>query len=962
MSFMLHGMGVMAQTVSEREAEERALDFFTAQARTHRLTPQAQGTLSLAYRAEREGQTCFYVFNRSTGGYVVIGGDEAAREVLGWSESGTFDYATLPDNLRWWLGQYEEDICHSINLVKDGVMVVAEPNGCRKADASRPSIPPMLKVGDTPIQWNQRSPYNLAIDGGSGHFLTGCTTTAAAQVMRFHRCPTTDKGLQFEQIQIASYTDGTPIYNPAITEDYTYQWDKMLPQYSSSINYNVNDENVKDLAELFYRVSRSIDASYGTSATSASVRTLGQKLVDHFGYDKSLLYTDRSYYSDADWEQMIYEELLASRPVVYSGNDQYSNSGHAFVCDGYDKSLNTYHINWGWGGYRDSYFTLTGTGALKPNGSGAGGAGTSAEYSRNQTVLRNVMPNNGGEYQIVFATGKYTIESDELKKGGVVTISGFLRNASYCILDRRLGIMLVDTQDESKQIVSPGDNTIIPPNFGYGSLKASFSDNLEVGHSYYVYPVISDFAYNEFNENGNWQKAMMASDLDIPVVTVVEGLPEKLGATRSWKLSNETAKLGDRIAIAGTLWIINIGETQSTFDVGFKFVNIANSEDVFYTDVVKQYNVSSNYLQGYSSLHITIPLTLTVGARYAVHVVYKNNEGEWVEAGKYEEFDDPEVTIEAPDGLILAEAPHIGNGGYFTTDGFEVRFKFVNYTEQDQTLGQLTLFLMQSVSYYKSCYIPSVTIPVGGEHEFVISNTYSWYGQVPLAEGQWSFQLSEGDKVWVYSAGVTCVPPRPVTFTLTNAQWGTLCLPYDAAIPGGLTAYTIDEMEGENLVLEEAEMLEMNHPYLLTGTPGTYNFTGPATPEGTYQHGLLTGVTTQPAQGSELYAPQGSYVLQKHDETVGFYPVQEANRQKIRSCSAYLTLPSMTPTQYEANFVLYRPDEPVITEIPLAPLADEDTESVASSRPFAGCYDLYGRRADGNVRGIVVSQGKKMIR
>ena len=41
-------------------------------------------------------------------------------------------------------------------------------------------------------------------------------------------------------------------------------------------------------------------------------------------------YKSRANYTQATWEQLLRNELIAARPIVYSGG------GHAFVCDGYD--------------------------------------------------------------------------------------------------------------------------------------------------------------------------------------------------------------------------------------------------------------------------------------------------------------------------------------------------------------------------------------------------------------------------------------------------------------------------------------------------------------------------------------------------------------------------------------------------------------------------------------------------
>ena len=59
-------------------------------------------------------------------------------------------------------------------------------------------------------------------------------------------------------------------------------------------------------------------------------------------------------------------EIDANRPFIYVGyNDE---GGHAWNCDGYDDEM--FHMNWGWGGSEDGWFTVTE--ATDPNGWGSG--------------------------------------------------------------------------------------------------------------------------------------------------------------------------------------------------------------------------------------------------------------------------------------------------------------------------------------------------------------------------------------------------------------------------------------------------------------------------------------------------------------------------------------------------------------------------------------------------------------
>ena len=118
-------------------------------------------------------------------------------------------------------------------------------------------------------------------------------------------------------------------------------------------------------------------------------------------------------------------------------------------------------------------------------------------------------------------------------------------------------------------------------------------------------------------------------------------------------------------------------------------------------------------------------------------------------------------------------------------------------------------------------------------------------------------------------------------YTLTDAGWGTLIVPFDCAKPSG-TGWTIYESKGVNesgvLKLDEANCIKANTPYIVKGTAATSTLEGyAAIHEDTYTNGFMTGV-----YADNLTAPIGSYIMQKQDGKVAFYRVH-----KERTLSPY---------------------------------------------------------------------------
>lgn len=116
------------------------------------------------------------------------------------------------------------------------------------------------------------------------------------------------------------------------------------------------------------------------------------------------------------------------------------------------------------------------------------------------------------------------------------------------------------------------------------------------------------------------------------------------------------------------------------------------------------------------------------------------------------------------------------------------------------------------------------------------------------------------------------------------AQYATFCAPFEVALPAGVTASTVDAVEGGLLTLTAVEgAVPANTPVVLYAEAGlaSTDFYGVAE-AGDATVGLLTGVyvDTDITEG---------YVLQKQDK-VGFYEV--ASTKTVPAFHAYLTAPA----------------------------------------------------------------------
>ena len=275
----------------------------------------------------------------------------------------------MPENMRAWLKSYSDQMEY-LNNHPDA----AAPRNTVTGE----SIAPLLG----PIEWDQSSPYNdLCPLDGDTHSLTGCVATAMAQLMYFWKYPnaTTDV--------IPGYTSKDREFQmPEIPAKTSIDWENMLPKYKG----NETETQKQAVANLMLLCGTSIQMNYSKDFSGAWGGSVAIALRSYFDYDLATTFELHEKYRAAVWNQRVYDELKAGRPVYYDGDS--SGSGHAFVVDGYGGD-DYFHVNWGWGGSSNDYFLLS---ILDSNNnSGAGATQSSDGYSMGQGAIFGMQPNTG---------------------------------------------------------------------------------------------------------------------------------------------------------------------------------------------------------------------------------------------------------------------------------------------------------------------------------------------------------------------------------------------------------------------------------------------------------------------------------------------------------------------------------------------------------------------------------------
>ena len=135
--------------------------------------------------------------------------------------------------------------------------------------------------------------------------------------------------------------------------------------------YNATQTSAQktNVANFVLYVGTALKSTYGLSVTKATVDYVGKRLKEYFGFSEGTFIT-RTDYTYGQWKRILINELEQGRPVLYSAALDASNA-HSFVIDGYDGD-DLFHINWGWYGMDNGYYSLSVLNHLAREGNAAG--------------------------------------------------------------------------------------------------------------------------------------------------------------------------------------------------------------------------------------------------------------------------------------------------------------------------------------------------------------------------------------------------------------------------------------------------------------------------------------------------------------------------------------------------------------------------------------------------------------
>ena len=338
-----------AATITADAARQAANDFLKKNVATKGMfhaPSMADLKLAHAEASSVEGNA-YYVFNIQGGGWVIMAGDDRAKQVLAYGNTGNIDMNNLPGNMKAYLNMLKGQI-ETAQAYKGKTVPV-------KSSKRSTPIDPMLKSS-----WGQGDPWNrLCPTNALGQRTSvGCAPLAMAQIMNYWKYPS-------EVSAVPGYS-GNYTSLPATT----FNYDLILDQYAyydpvtgNPIVVDFTEDQANEVAKLSRYCGQACKSRYGNSGTSTGSYSYDQRDgFKTFGFNENLqligkdsfYYTDNSNnYTIDEWCELICSELEAGRPIPY--HDVWE--GHAWVLDGVDAE-GKFHMNWGFNGKFDGWYEI----------------------------------------------------------------------------------------------------------------------------------------------------------------------------------------------------------------------------------------------------------------------------------------------------------------------------------------------------------------------------------------------------------------------------------------------------------------------------------------------------------------------------------------------------------------------------------------------------------------------------
>ena len=288
-----------------------------------------------------------YAINLDPDGFCIVAATKKTETILAYSEQGKFDPDNLPIGVADWLGERIE----IIQEIRGDASFLIPPTHSNSSNRLRPqtgketndacgsntttTYGPLLKT-----TWGQDYPYNYQCPAKATceHSLAGCVAIAAAQVVRY--------------------------WKPDAS---SYSWEEMpnSASYKVSTDYLTKNNGYSSMTRFIHEIGIALNMEYECRASYAYTSDIPGVLSREYKFNSCGKYQIMDI---TEAEAKVISNIKNKQPVImngkatqiWNGSSYIYGNGHAWVCDGYKKvkNQNLFHMNWGWNGDCNGWYTI----------------------------------------------------------------------------------------------------------------------------------------------------------------------------------------------------------------------------------------------------------------------------------------------------------------------------------------------------------------------------------------------------------------------------------------------------------------------------------------------------------------------------------------------------------------------------------------------------------------------------
>ncbi len=326
------------------------------------------------------GEPLYYIVYLKPSGFVIVSADDLVEPIIGFADEGTYDPsvenplgALVTNDLNGRMATVRRTF-NLLSIVGEAplsdtqkkwtlFLSLGESSEGGFSLMGRNSIPDVRVAPLVQSEWSQRRTcsrdcYNYYTPN---NYPCGCTATAMAQLMRYHRYPTA--GIGRVQFGINVDDKSEHVYTRGGNGNGgPYKWDQMVlvPNCSTTL------EQRQAIGALCYDASVAAETHYSSDGSTSNMYKAKEALRNTFKYRNAVRGYDYDYSMgtfnniDSGLEGMVNANLDAGNPVILGISKEGADTGHAILADGYGYDFSTlyHHLNMGWAGGYDAWYSL----------------------------------------------------------------------------------------------------------------------------------------------------------------------------------------------------------------------------------------------------------------------------------------------------------------------------------------------------------------------------------------------------------------------------------------------------------------------------------------------------------------------------------------------------------------------------------------------------------------------------